>query len=1224
MTTDFKIARIRYTWKGNWDNNFEYVKDDVVAYGGKTYVCFDTHTSAATFAPDLAAGTWVLMLDGYAWRSVWTTNTLYNPGDLVRYNGIVYRCLTTHTSKSTTTSGVAGADTTNGLEGDQSKWEVVAKSDYWTQTWTVSTRYKVNDLVKYGASVYRCITAHNSVDFADSGLEADVAFWEVVYQQNDYKGNWATATRYKFNDVVKYGGSLWIATVGHTSTSFAANLANWSVYLDGLQMEAATWTTGESYQRGDVVTYGGYAYRALQNNSAQNPFNNPTYWSIVVENYNFRGDYAATTGGLTPVPTQYKVGDVVRLNGYLYGAIADNTLQSPPNITYWKVINQGTKWRGPWVELTTDLVPTPTDYKLGDIVGFGPSTFQCLLAHGATSSNRPDVDIGGGTSGTYWTIYVQGTTTNVMTSPADMIYYNAGAKTRLAAGTDGQVMKVSGNSPSWGLWGVRTKVYYVAPSGTDALGYGTSLDKPFRTVKYACENVTGTATIYIKSGVYSELLPIIVPANVALVGDELRSTIIQPALAYTTSNMFYVRDGSVIKNVTLQGLNGALTTQNSYGTKRTTAGAYVSLDPAGITDPAAQIIYRSPYISNVTTLGYGCIGMKIDGSIHGGGNKSIVANDFTQVISDGIGIWVTNGGRSELVSVFTYYCHIGYLAENGGKIRATDGNNSYGDFGSVSEGTLPSETPILGTVNNGGTHATVGFVFTDGTKILGFEYDNAGINYNSSTVFSFTGSGLNAATSTANVRNGGVYEVRLTDLLASGSYGGGGYLNVVNNAQAGSGSLGTIYLAAGDSNTQSNYLGMRIVIISGKGAGQYGYISAYNATSKLATILKESNGTAGWDRMQSVNAVVDLDTTSQYSIEPRITFSAPVSGTRAQARAVVASGRIAKFRVFEPGSGYTVAPTMTIGDPNGSGIEYEVRIGDGVLATPNFSNRGTGYLTASATITSGTGYADSYQYGAYLYVSGLSTVPGPGANVAFVTSTTNYRLVAADNISGSGPYTARFQIYPTISLAEAPAQGQQVTIRNGYSQVRLTGHDFLEVGTGNAAATNYPNIDVTEVKPQHLAVESGGGRVFYTATDQDGNYRVGSLFKVEQASGTATLNASFFQLNGLSQLTLGGIVLGGTSATITEISTDATLPANSDNVLVTQRAIKSYIASRIGGGGANLNVNEATAGQIKIANINQITNTLGIGINIKSKVNFTGGVDGSMLAMSTFISGGAR
>jgi len=613
--------------------------------------------------------------------------------------------------------------------------------------------------------------------------------------------------------------------------------------------------------------------------------------------------------------------------------------------------------------------------------------------------------------------------------------------------------------------------------------------------------------------------------------------------------------------------------------------------------------------------------MKVDGSVHLTGNKSIVANDFTQVISDGIGIWVTNDARSELVSVFTYYAHIGYLSENGGKIRATNGNNSYGDFGAVAEGTSAVETPITGTIDNGGNPATVGFVFTDGSKILGFEYDNAGVNYDSSTTFSITGSGLSATTSTAVVRNGGVYEVRLTDVTSSGSYGGGGYLSVINNAQAGSASAGTITLSAGDSNSSSNYLGMRIVVISGRGAGQYGYISSYNATTKLATILKESDNTAGWDTMQSVNAALDLDTTSQYSIEPRITFSAPISGTRAQARAVVVSGRIAKFRMFEPGSGYAAAPTIVIGDPQGSGVEYQVRIGNGVLATPTFSNRGTGYLTSSAVVTGGTGYADSFQFGDYLYVNGLSTVPTPGANVSVPSSTSNFRLVAATNISGTGPYSARLQIYPTLPLAEAPNQGALVYLRTGYSQNRLTGHDFLEVGTGNSAETNYPNIDPTEVKPQFLAVESGGGRVFYTATDQDGNYRVGSLFKVEQASGTATLNASFFQLNGLSQLTLGGIVLGGTSATITEISTDATLPANSDNVLVTQRAIKSFIASRIGGGGANLNVNEVTAGQIRIATSNQITNTLGTAINFKSKVNFTGGVDGRMLATATFIAG---
>jgi len=135
---------------------------------------------------------------------------------------------------------------------------------------------------------------------------------------------------------------------------------------------------------------------------------------------------------------------------------------------------------------------------------------------------------------------------------------------------------------------------------------------------------------------------------------------------------------------------------------------------------------RSPYIQNVTTFGTGCIGQKIDGDLHAGGNDSMVSNDFTQVISDGIGAWVTNLGRAELVSVFSYYGHIGYLAENGGKIRATNGNSSYGDFGCVAEGVDATEVPVTGVVDNRSTDALVDTVFTDGSQILAFGYGNAG------------------------------------------------------------------------------------------------------------------------------------------------------------------------------------------------------------------------------------------------------------------------------------------------------------------------------------------------------------------------------------------------------------------------------------------------------------------------------------------------------------------
>ena len=70
--------------------------------------------------------------------------------------------------------------------------------------------------------------------------------------------------------------------------------------------------------------------------------------------------------------------------------------------------------------------------------------------------------------------------------------------------------------------------------------------------------------------------------------------------------------------------------------------------------------------------------------------------------------------------------------------------------------------------------------------------------------------------------------------------------------------------------------------------------------------------------------------------------------------------------------------------------------------------------------------------------------------------------------------------------------------------------------------------------------------------------RVGKFFKVEQATGKATLDASAFDLSGLSSLRLGsiGAQLG---ASINEFSTDGTLSQNSDEKVPTQKAVKTYV-----------------------------------------------------------------
>jgi hypothetical protein len=317
---------------------------------------------------------------------------------------------------------------------------------------------------------------------------------------------------------------------------------------------------------------------------------------------------------------------------------------------------------------------------------------------------------------------------------------------------------------------------------------------------------------------------------------------------------------------------------------------------------------------------------------------------------------------------------------------------------------------------------------------------------------------------------------------------------------------------------------------------------------------------------------------------------------------------------------YRAGPIVSQFDPNRTKTaNIWARQGDGALGNPSFSNRGTGNISATAA-TVGDGYSDLFQTGTYINVSGLFSQPTAGANVQFGTiNTVWYKLVSVVNLLGNpGNYSASFQINPALTTLNAPPHADTVVTRLKYSQVRLTGHDFLYIGTGNQTQTNYPYVNPNSAIQANQANSSGGGRVFFTSTDQDGNFNVGNLFGVQQATGTATLNANAFNLSGLQSLQLGSVSLGIGSAVITQFSTDPYFTANSDNVVPTQKAIKSYISSQIGGGASTLNVNTLTAGVIYLSG-NNISTTTGVQINVTAKMNFVGGIDGAPVALAYFM-----
>jgi len=350
-------------------------------------------------------------------------------------------------------------------------------------------------------------------------------------------------------------------------------------------------------------------------------------------------------------------------------------------------------------------------------------------------------------------------------------------------------------------------------------------------------------------------------------------------------------------------------------------------------------------------------------------------------------------------------------------------------------------------------------------------------------------------------------------------------------------------------------------------------------------------------------------------------------GCRTQGRISVSSGVINAVSLWEPGSNYVTLPTASLIDYNVSvNATITARTGNGALSNPTFINRGSGYSTTSTVVTiTGDGFADTYQTGLNIILKNLASVPLVGSNLSIAGNTQVYKVTSASVVFGTtAPFIeATVQISPEMTTALSPAHNTAIQLRQLYSQCRVTNHDFLLVGTGNKITANYPYTDITTARVNQQAVETNQGHIFYSSTDENGNFSVGGLFGVQQATGTVTLSATQFGLTGLQTLSLGGIAVGSSSVVVTQFSTDSTFSANLDSIVPTQRSIKSFLTGRLSAGGANTYTGNFIAGTVSVGGPNFMKSTVlpglpGSGIKMQNKV-FIKSVDGNMAALDMFM-----
>lgn len=218
-------------------------------------------------------------------------------------------------------------------------------------------------------------------------------------------------------------------------------------------------------------------------------------------------------------------------------------------------------------------------------------------------------------------------------------------------------------------------VLYVSKSGNDTNNDGRNIDRTFLTIAKALSVATSGTTIFVKSGDYTEVNPLQVPAGVAIVGDNLRTTTVRPLT--TNQDLFHVRNGCYITGFTFRG--------------HLSPAAAIAFPAAG-----AGFIATSPYIQNCSSITTTGTGMRVDGS-KASGVRSMVSDAYTQINVGGIGVHLLNEGYAQLVSIFTVFCDIGILCESGGQCSVTNSNSSFGNYGLKANGV--STLKYTGTVS---------------------------------------------------------------------------------------------------------------------------------------------------------------------------------------------------------------------------------------------------------------------------------------------------------------------------------------------------------------------------------------------------------------------------------------------------------------------------------------------------------------------------------------------
>jgi hypothetical protein len=1160
---DFRLGRLKFNWRGAWTASTDYVIDDIVKFGANTYVCTQNHTSVSSetnwYSTDLAK--WSLHVEGIANRGDWAATTFYKVNDLVKFGNTQYRVVTSFAS----TSAFNSTNLVPYFGGFN-----------YEGYWNSGTAYQPGDVVLYGGNNYVSKTVNTN---KIPSSPANAADWDTLTTGFDFVGAYSTATSYVPGEVVRFGGYSYVAKeeVGAGMTSNPVQVPNkWDLIIKGFEWKGA-WSSVTTYQQGDTIYRNSNSYVSIASTNLNiDPATDSlgTYWNPL------------TQGSATNVLSA--TGDIIYQSGagpsaLPIGANGKVLTVSPAGVPVWE----------------TNNVTYPVFYVAEE--GSDSNTGENINRAFATIKHACGIVTGPAT------IYVKAGTYEEqlpITVPANVTIVGDNLRTTKivpAAGNAKHQVLTLNSAPSSAL------VYGATVSNGAGTKTARILDFTFNQKKIEIEPLTGGNWV---SGVdtWENGASDITIDNVT-------------TLSNAQSTMFMLSDRTMLKDIVMEGMTGfqpagtlitapcsisgtiltnstgemfpdlvgtvisgtniavgtkvvtyISTTQVEVDTSQTVSqtnttftanskdlnnaivrGVFVKLNPN-------SPITKSPYVSNCSAFSSGGVGAVVDGKVHkqydntsSRSNKSIVFDSWTNIHDNGVGFWVTNNAAAEMVSCFTYYAHVSYCSTRGGRIRSLAGNSSWGNFGIVSSGYNTDEQFLSGTIEglqlkyNVETITSPGF--TQGERIIGATSGAVGeITSVQTSIAAIYYTVITSGPSGSGFRQ--------NELITGQTSGTQAYLT--NNTDANTGQNGFTIIVRGLQNNLQT--GGSIEFVTGSGNGGVIGTAATTITGadpftyviqNVSYVAPDGRGNIGVNRAQlTTTAAKHFGTNNNIRNYPwtnvTATVASPIGASDTQ---IVVSSTAGFFQ-----NGFVLTPTnelMKITNLDSSIAMTVLRAQEGAGIATGYSN-GTTFRAIGVANTIGATQVlkDQTPVQSFLRVNNCTGFSTDN----FIKIDNEFMKVTSIGIDTTGR--------TTLILAEEKSNKtydeQVFRIRYLYSQVRLTGHDFLQIGTGGTSTTNWPGVPTVDPIPSREVTEDYPGRVYYVSTDQNGNFRVGKYFRVNQATGAATLNASAFDLSGLTSLRLGsiGAQLG---AQINEFSTDITLSQNSNEKVPTQAAVKSYV-----------------------------------------------------------------